>query len=502
MSTANGHADLNLAHRTRLAIFWNTGIVTLISIGQFGLMLVMVRLLSPEVYGQYGMLMAIVGFLYVFSAQSFADYTLQVRLERDVCYQDIFTTSVGVSFVLFVATNIIALGVRVLPDYANIQVPLHWLSIGFLLQPGRAVRIAMLKRALDWKRIRMLHGIGAVLSACICIPLAYGGAGIYALLVPTFVVPLPFLYDIFFRCDWRPTWAWDFQRLKPALKFGVNRQLSGAIVAGRRLLESSMVVQVLGFASFGVYGRAIGLAELICNRILGHAIEALYPSLTKIDVGTARFRRISALVLRTSAWLSVPIAALMAQLAAVIVKLIYGDKWLEVIPLVGWSMALATTGAVYFTLYKLLLAHEQQRQCLWTDVLLVAGTVVSLYFLLPSGLVVYMQGLLVTQIALITIAAFLLHSGHGIEAGAVVQAFAAPIVGTACASAVFLDDVAHTFGGLAETVTIGVQVVLYVIIYAIVVRILFPGPLRELVSYMPKQELLHRMLLLDRAQTA
>ena len=497
MSTANGHADLNLTHRTRLAILWNTGIVTLISIGQFGVMLVLVRLLSPEIYGQYGLLMAIVGFLYVFSAQNFVDYTLQVRLEAEVYYQDVFTTSVGVSFVLLVATNIVALGVRVLPDYENIQTPLHWLSIGFLLQPGRAVRIAMLKRALDWKRIRILHGIGAVLSACIGIPLAYGGAGIYALLVPTFVVPLPFLYDIFFRCAWRPTWVWDFERLKPALKFGANRQLSGAIVAGRRLLESSMVVQVLGFASFGIYGRAIGLAELICNRMLSHAIEALYPALTKIDPGTSRFRRISGLVLRTSAWLSVPIAALMGQLAAVIVKLIYGDKWLDVIPLVGWAMALAATGAVYFTLYKLLLAHEQQRQCLWTDVLLIAGTVASLYFLLPSGLVDYMQGLLVTQIALIATAAYLLHSGRGIDAGAVVQAFAAPIVGTVCASAVFLDDVAHALGGPAVTVTIWMQVVLYVVIYAVVVRVFFPSSLRELVSFMPKPEFLNRMLALS-----
>ena len=96
MSTANGHADLNLAHRTRLAILWNTGIVTLISVGQFGVMLVLVRLLSPEVYGQYGLLMAVVGFLYVLSAQNFVDYTLQVRLETDVYYQDIFTTSVGI----------------------------------------------------------------------------------------------------------------------------------------------------------------------------------------------------------------------------------------------------------------------------------------------------------------------------------------------------------------------------------------------------------------------
>ena len=496
MSTANGHADLNLAHRTRLAILWNTGIVTLISVGQFGVMLVMVRLLRPEIYGQYGLLMAIVGFLYVFSAQNFVDYTLQVRLETDVYYQDIFTTSVGVSFVLFAVTNIIALVVRVLPDYASIQTPLHLLSFGFLLQPGRAVRIAMLKRALDWKRIRILHGIGAILSACICISLAYGGAGIYALLVPTFIVPLPFLYDFFFRCAWRPTWTWDFERLKPALKFGTNRQLSGAIVAGRRLLESSIVVQVLGFASFGVYGRAIGLAELVCNRILGHAIEALYPSLTKIDSDTARFRRISGLVLRTSTWLSIPIAALMGHLAAVIVKSIYGDKWLEVIPLVGWSVALAATGAIYFTLYKLLLAHEQQRQCLWTDVLLIAGTIMSLYFLLPSGLIGYMQGLLATQIVLIVVAVLMLRSGRGIDAGAVLQALAAPVIGTASASAVFLYDVAHVASESAEPLIIGVQVVLFVVIYMVVVRILFPGSLRELVSYMPKHEFFNRTLLL------
>jgi PST family polysaccharide transporter len=187
----------------------------------------------------------------------------------------------------------------------------------------------------------------------------------------------------------------------------------------------------------------------------------------------------------------------MAQLAAVIVKLIYGDKWLEVIPLVGWSMALAAAGAIYFTLYKLLLAHEQQRQCLWTDALLIAGTVMSLYFLLPSGLIGYMQGLLVTQIVLVIVAVFMLRSGRGIDAGAVMQALAAPVIGTICASVVFLYDATHVAGESAELLIIGVQVVLFVVIYTVVVRILFPGSLRELVSYMPQRKFLNRTLLLE-----
>lgn len=497
MSTANEHAEFNLAHRTRMAVLWNTGIVTLINFGQFGVMLVMVRLLSPEAYGQYGLLMAIVGFLYVFSAQNVVDYALQVRLETDVCYQDIFTTSVGLNFILFVLTNVLAIAVRALPDYANIATPLHWLSIGFLLQPGRAVRIAMLKRALDWKRIRTLHGLGFILGACISIPLAFGGAGIYALLVPTFVVPLPFLYDIFFRCRWRPSWAWQFERLKPALKFGANRQLSGLIVAGRRVLESSLIVQVLGFASFGIYGRAIGLAELACNRMLSHAIEAMYPSLTKMDSGSSQFRRISALVLRTSAWFAIPAAALMTQLAAVVVKLIYGDRWLEVIPLVGWSMALAAAGAIYFTLYKLLLAHEQQRHCLWTDLIFLTGTVVSLYFLLPSGLISYLQGLFAAQIVLIVVAAIWLYTGGGLEIGAIARAVTAPVAGTVCASVVFMGDVPETFAAPAEITRIGVQVTMYVLIYASVVRLLFPSSLRELIAYMPKRSFLERVLLFN-----
>jgi len=497
VNVAQGRADLNLAHRTRDAIFWNAGIVSLISVGQFCVMLVMVRLLNPEVYGQYGLLMAIMGFLYVFSAQNFVDYALQVRREADVHYQDIFTASVGVNFVLFVIANLIALGARTYPEYANVEAPLRWLSIGFLLQPGRAVRIAMLKRELDWKRIRLLHGIGALVSSCICIPLAYGGAGIYALIVPTFVVPIPFLYDIFFRCSWRPSWTWRFERLRPALKFGANRQFSGFIGAGRRLLETSMLVQAVGFANFGLYGRAIGLAELLCNRLLAHAIETLYPSLTKIEPQSIRFRRVSGLALRMTAWFSVAVAVLVGQFATVIVTILYGGKWIDVILLVSWSAMLAAGGAINFTLYKLLLAHEQKGHCVWIDISLIAGTILSLYFLLPAGLVRYMQGLLLTQVILVVVAVTLLSSQGGLNISAISRAFVPPLVGTFCACVVFTEVFSALFNGFPAVIVLALQLVLYVAIYVSTVRLLFPHSLRELVIYMPKQDFLRKVLVLQ-----
>lgn len=496
MSTAGEQVQHNLTALTHAAVLWNAGLVTAINAGQFVVMLVLVRLLSPDVYGQFGFLMAIVGFVYVFSAQSIVDYSLQIRNEASVNYQDLFTTSVIINAALCIVVNIIAAAIGTLPDYASLRLPLHLLSIGFLLQPGRAVRIAMLKRQLDWKRIRILHAVGSLFSAAIAIPMAYFGAGVYALILPTFIVPLPFLYDIFVSQRWRPTWAWNLGRMVPALKFGFNRQLSGAIAAGRRLLESTVVVQIAGFAAFGVYGRAIALADIACTRLLGNAIEALYPSLTRIESGTSRFRKVSAVVLRTSAWLSIPLAALMAHLAAVIVETIYGDQWIGVIPLVGWATALAAAGAVQLTLYKLLLAHEQQRHCLWSDVILISGTVVSLYFLLPSGLTSYLQGLFATQVILVAVSAYFLVSGHGVDSAAVARAVFPPIIGTLCASMVFVNGTVTTPSGLIEGLSIVLQAGLYAAAYLLAMRLLFANALREIVSYMPRRELLTKVLYL------
>lgn len=496
MSTAGGQVQHNLTALTHAAVLWNAGLVTVINAGQFVVMLVLVRLLSPDVYGQFGFLMAIVGFVYVFSAQSIVDYSLQIRNEDSVNYQDLFTTSVVVNSALCIIVNIIATVIGTLPDYVSLQLPLHFLSIGFLLQPGRAVRTAMLKRQLNWKRIRTLHAVGFLLSATIAIPMAYFGAGIYALIVPTFIVPLPFLYDIFVMQRWRPTWAWDLRRMVPALKFAFNRQLSGTIAAGRRLLESTVVVQIAGFAAFGIYGRAIALANVACTRLLGNAIEALYPSLTRIESGTSRFRKVSAVVLRASAWLSIPLAALMAHLSVVIVEAIYGDQWVGVVPLVGWATALAAAGAVHLTLYKLLLAHEQQRHCLWSDVILISGTVVSLYFLLPSGLTSYLQGLFATQVILIAVSAYFLVIEQGIDADAVGRAVFPPIFGTLCASIVFVNGTVETPLGLIEGLSIVFQAGLYTAAYLITMRLLFANALRDIVSYMPRQEFLTKLLYL------
>ena len=182
-------------------------------------MLVLVRILPAEVYGQFGFVTALVGFLTLYSFREFLGQTLVVRDPDQVHYQDHFTAGAVLQVAVCLLANGIAVALRWFPAYAEVAPALHVMSVLFLLDLPSELRVKMLERALDWRRLRLLHAIGLLLCGALSVAMALGGWGVYALLVPTLAIPLVFGYDLWVRAGWRPVWTWSWQRFKPAWTF-------------------------------------------------------------------------------------------------------------------------------------------------------------------------------------------------------------------------------------------------------------------------------------------
>ena len=489
-------SEAGLGERARHSVVWNAGVVMLISAGQFALMLVLVRLLAPSTYGEYGLLMAIIGVVFVFSAQSFADYLLQVRGEEELHEQELFTACVAINLVLCLLTNLIALLLKSTPAFAHVAEPLHWLSLCLLLQPARAIRVAELKRALDWRRIRLLHLTGFLLSAMSAVTLALEGAGVYALLVSHFVVPLPVIYDLFVVRRWRPTWSWSFSAFRPALLFGLNRQVSGTLGAGRQLLQNGAVSHVLGFASLGLLGRALGLSDLVCNRLHGHALEALYPALTKLEPRSARTSRVNGLVLRVTTWFCIPAAILASELAGPIVRVVYGQQWLEVIPLMAWAFGLGAMGAINNCIYKLSLASDLRKQCIFMDGILLSGTILCVSLLLYDGLLPYLRGLFLLHSSVVAVGLVWL-CRHGILSSAVIfECLFAPAFAVAVAYTAFELTIGLLPAWMSPALRTLGAILVFALTYVGILRVVFARLLTELIGYLPMGSSLRRVLAL------
>src|SRR6185295_3935930 len=197
-----------LGHKARSAVLWNAGFNIFRDLMQFVVMLVLVRVLAPEAYGQFALVGSVVGFISIFSFNNFIAHTLQVKSDDEVHYQEHFTAGAVLQLGMCVVTNLAAFALRWFPKYAPVAPLVHVMSLTFLLEWPCEVRRKMIERQFDWRSLRILHGVGLLLNAIVAVVLAVCGAGTLALLVPGLMVTLPFIYDLFVRQGWRPTWSW------------------------------------------------------------------------------------------------------------------------------------------------------------------------------------------------------------------------------------------------------------------------------------------------------
>ena len=489
----------SLAARARQAVVWTTGFNLFRDVLQFGLTLVLVRLLPAEVYGQFGLLTTIIGFLTLLSFREFLNHTLQLRDGETVPYQDHFSAGLVIQLGVFIAANVLAIALRWLPEYAPIAPVLHVMSVLFLLDLPSEFRVRMLERSLDWRRLRLLHASALVAGGVLSVMMAFRGWGVYSLLVPTLLVPIPFAFDLFVRAKWRPTWEWDWARFAPAWRFGRARIAATSLVAGASLLESSWLSWGLGFAALGMFGRAIGLSQLMCGRVAGLLAASVYPVLTRIPAGTPAFRRASAMYLRTTAWVVVPAAAIASLLAQPIVALLYGERWLAIVPLVAYAMATAAIAAVVQTSYTLSLAHGRQDRCLATDAWRLIGTALCLVVCLPLGVQSYLLGLAaVHAVALVGVLSGLIRD-EAITTSALADAFVPPMASATSAIfsvGLFTRLVRFDDGGMWVSVT---AALLFVVVFGTSLRLFFQRELSELVGYLPEPQRITRWLRLQPA---
>lgn len=483
-----------LAQKARLSVAWTTGINAFRDVMQFGLMLVMVRLIPAEAYGQFGLVNTILGFVMVFSSREFIAHTLLVRDDSEVNYQEQFVAGCVIQASLCVVVNLIAVAARFFPAYAPVAPLLHLMSLSVLLDLPSELRNRMLERNLNWPRLRTVEAIGILGAAVLTLTLGLAGAGVYALLIPSFAIPTAFLVDLFVIAGWRPTFAWNAERYRASRSFGVNRVFGMSFVSAAGLLESGVLARSVGYGMLGVFGRATSMATLFCHRVSWLLMTALYPVLARVPPRSDAYQRVSALVLRTVAWLVVPVAVVVSLNGGRIVTTLYGSKWLSVIPLVPSAMLVGASLAVVQASYSLLLAHGEPRRCRHADLWRLVGISLALVIALPFGLAPYLLAVAgVHALALALLLTSLIRSGGILPRGiasAILPAAGAAVVAALVAEAsraLFMDD-------LPAIPTLVLHGLIFGTVYLVALRVLFARLLRELVGYLPEAGRMHRLL--------
>jgi O-antigen/teichoic acid export membrane protein len=335
--------------------------------------------------------------------------------------------------------------------------------------------------------------LGLLGGALLAVSLASVGAGLYALCLSGLVKRLVFLSDLLLVYRWHPTWAWSLNTYAPAWRFGLTRVASTLFTTGQKLLESSVFIHLVGFANFGIYGRAVGLASMVCAQFAALVMQAIYPVLTKIEPGREVYGHTSALALRSVAWIVIPSGILGTRLAEPIVRLLYGEAWTQTIPLLPWAMAAGTAGALTYTVYMLALAGEHKRGCLWADLWMSLGTGANLACLLPHGIHFYLMGSCMLQIGGLLFLCRCLYGELRRVVVVLIDTIITPLIATSGAWLLCESVRYHVEGRLDDISTACLYSIGFGILYIVLLRALATTQFDELLSQLPGARYLHRV---------
>jgi len=355
-------------------IFWNSSYQIFSTGVSFVSMLVLVRIIPPAEYGRAAAVVGILTMLNAFNCGNFMAQALQLPDENEPDWSQHYGCGLYIQASLSVIGHAIAGITWLLPDYRPIA-PLPRLgALGLILDWPGQLGLAMMRRSMDFGRMRLMFAISLTVKVAIIIALGVGGAGALAIVAGSNVASaIPFGVDLLIVRGWRPQagwWRWpDWAQYRSALRFGLLQASSAVLFSARGGFEATILPPTLGFQNIGLWNRAQALFSTTVGRLGTVVNESIYPVLPRYAADSEHYPRQATLYFQVLLWIAMPAALFLGFSGPVLSRVLYGSRWIAADPML-WPGVLIGFGLLLFsTCSAILLAANRLRACFSLDVI-------------------------------------------------------------------------------------------------------------------------------------
>lgn len=290
------------------------------------------RLLTPDDYGVVGMLTVFIAFSQVL-VQSGLNTALIQKKEADECdLSSAFWFSAGVAAVLYVLLFLLAPTICGMMERPEIAPVLRVLALLLFAGALTSVQGSVVARRMLFRRMMPCNLCATVLSGIVGIAMAASGFGYWALVGQqlTNQFTLAVLLLIFVR--WRPRAIFSMQRVATMMRYGWKLLLSSILETGYVNLRSLVTGLKYNEDQLAFFNRGRQFPEMLVSAVNGSVQSVMLPVLSEQQDDPVRVKQIMRRGVRITGFVVLPMMAGLATVAAPMVTLIFGEKWLPCVP--------------------------------------------------------------------------------------------------------------------------------------------------------------------------
>ena len=352
---------------------------------QFGTVMILSRLLPPQVFGLMAMIAALTEALDQIKDFGLSAATIQ---KTEITHEQVtalfwINCAIGaaVAVLLFAGSPYIAQFYGQ-PELIDVT---RWLALAFILSGATTQHWALLRRQMRFRATATIDVGSELIGMATAIVAALAGAGLWALVAQRLAYSASGMVASWILSGWRPGRPARCTGLKSLLLFGGSMTGNGIINILARGIDQILIGRVWGPLPLGLYERAYKLLMNPINTVTVPLYSVGMPALSRLHQDPERYRRAYVSLSEKLAMVSVPGAALMMATPDWIVTLLLGEQWHASAPILAWLGVAAALLPVCFITGLLFVTQDRTPELLRVGVYSSTISVVSILIGLPYG---------------------------------------------------------------------------------------------------------------------
>lgn len=309
---------------------------------------ILAHLLRKDAFGLVAIAVIALNYLYIINDLGLGQALIQKRGDIEESASTVFTLNLGVGVLLTVLTYLSAPLVAAYFEEPDITNVLRLLGITFLLNALGSIHIMRLQRELDFKKKVVPDFASSAVKGVVSIALAFAGAGVWALVFGQLAGALASVIAVWIVFPWRPLLTINILLARDLLKYGLSIMGSQAVMVMTENVVPLLIGKFLGLSMLAIYSIAYRLPEMLLISMLWVIGRVAFPAFSTIqnekEILSAGFIASTRMVQS----FSTPICIGLFVAADPIIRVIFGNQWLEAIPLLRVTAVYAYVYALGF----------------------------------------------------------------------------------------------------------------------------------------------------------
>ncbi|MGW1455561.1 MOP flippase family protein [Salegentibacter agarivorans] len=318
-------------------VIWTTIEMAINRSFKFIIKLILARILFPEDYGIIGMTVVFTSIISVFSEMGMGAALIQRK--EDKLSKEHFDTAfwTGILWGILIYLIVVFFVGPFAADFYGepiISEIIPILSLGILINPINAIHKAKLIRSLSFKKISIINNSSTIVAGVVSLILALSGAGVWALVFDAVVIFFVATPQWFYATKWFPSIKFSKKAFSEIFGFGLfttGTQLFGKV---NSQVDYLIVGKIVGATALGYYSLAFLLTSIARTQITQIVDQVIYPIFSKLQDEPEQLKRYYLKILRANTFVIYPIMLGIILFSEYAIPILFGDKWVEAIPIV------------------------------------------------------------------------------------------------------------------------------------------------------------------------